>query len=70
MFQLIDYQRIQEMKHTIFMFHFSFNVSLQKNTVGAIQKHWGRDLKTLRERWNAPSVFKKMKHETKDETWN
>ena len=32
-------------------FIFSFNVSLQKNTVGAIQKHCGRDLKTLWERF-------------------
>ena len=28
-----------------------------KNTVGAIQKHCGSDLKTLRERESAPSVF-------------
>ena len=38
-----------------------------KNTVGAIQKHWGSDLKKLRERESAPSVFLKMKHETKNE---
>ena len=56
-------------------FTFSFNVSLQKtlwerfkNTVGAIQKHCGSDSKTLRERESAPSVFLKMKHETKNET--
>ena len=36
--------------------------------MGAIQKHWGSDLKTLRERESAPSVFLKMKHETKNET--
>ena len=53
------------------MFHFKKTLWERfKNTVGAIQKHWGRDLKTLRERWNAPSVFKKMKHETKNETLN
>ena len=32
-------------------FTFSFNASVQKNTVGAIQKHWGSDLKTLWERF-------------------
>ena len=36
--------------------------------MGAIQKHCGSDLKTLRERESAPSVFWKMKHETKNET--
>ena len=40
-----------------------------KNTVGAIQKHRGSDSKTLREQSIAPSVFKKMKHETKSETF-
>ena len=49
-------------------FTFSFNVSVQKNTVGAIQKHCGSDLKTLWERESAPTVFWKMKHETKNET--
>ena len=56
-------------------FIFGFNVSLKKtlweknkNTVGAIQKHCGSDLKTLWERESAPSVFWKMKHETKNET--
>ena len=39
-----------------------------KNTEGEKQKHWGSDSKTLRERESAPSVFWKMKHETKDET--
>uniref|UniRef100_UPI004027FE4D hypothetical protein n=1 Tax=Alloprevotella sp. TaxID=1872471 RepID=UPI004027FE4D len=39
-----------------------------KNTVGAIQKHCGSDLKTLWERESAPTVFLKMKHETKNET--
>jgi len=36
--------------------------------VGAIQNPCGSDLKTLRERESAPSVFLKMKHETKSET--
>ena len=36
--------------------------------MGAIQKHCGSDFKTLRERESAPSVFLKMKHETKNET--
>ena len=36
--------------------------------MGAIQKHCGSDSKTLRERESAPSVFWKMKHETKSET--
>ena len=39
-----------------------------KNTVGAIQNPCGSDSKTLRERESAPSVFLKMKHETKNET--
>ena len=39
-----------------------------KNTEGAISKPNGRETKTLRERESAPSVFKKMKHETKNET--
>ena len=56
-------------------FTFSFNVSFKKtlreknkNTVGAIQNPCGSDSKTLRERESAPSVFWKMKHETKNET--
>ena len=39
-----------------------------KNTEGEKQKHCGSDSKTLRERESAPSVFFKMKHETKSET--
>ena len=39
-----------------------------KNTEGEKQKHCGSDSKTLRERESAPSVFWKMKHETKNET--
>ena len=39
-----------------------------KNTEGEKQKHCGSDSKTLRERESAPSVFWKMKHETKSET--
>ena len=57
------------------MFHFWFQCFIlktlwekNKNTVGAIQKHCGSDLKTLRERESAPSVFWKVKHETKNET--
>ena len=45
------------------MFHY-------KNTEGEKQKHCGSDSKTLRERESAPSVFFKMKHETKNETKN
>ena len=43
------------------MFHF-------KNTEGEKQKHCGSDLKALWERESAPTVFWKMKHETKNET--
>ena len=51
------------------MFHFKKTLWERfKNTVGAIQKHCGSDFKTLRERESAPSVFWKMKHETKNET--
>ena len=57
------------------MFHFWFQCFIlktlwekNKNTVGAIQKHCGSDLKTLRERESTPSVFLKVKHETKNET--
>ena len=39
-----------------------------KNTEGEKQKHCGSNSKTLRERESAPSVFLKMKHETKNET--
>ena len=37
--------------------------------MGAIQPPCGSDSKTLRERFHAPSVFWKMKHETKNETY-
>ena len=57
------------------MFHFWFQCFILKtlwekikNTVGEIQKHCGRDSKTLWERESAPSVFLKVKHETKSET--
>ena len=40
-----------------------------KNTEGEKQKHCGSDSKTLWERECTPSVFWKMKHETKNETW-
>ena len=51
-------------------FYVSFLVSMfhTKNTEGEKQKHCGSDSKTLRERESAPSVFWKMKHETKNET--
>ena len=39
-----------------------------KNTEGEKQKHCGSDSKTLWERESAPSVFLKVKHETKNET--
>ena len=57
------------------MFHFWFQYFIlktlrekNKNTEGAIQNPCGSDSKTLRERESAPSVFLKMKHETKNET--
>ena len=50
------------------MFHFWFQCFILKNTVGEKQKHCGSDSKTLWERESAPSVFLKMKHETKNET--
>ena len=51
-------------------FYVSLLVSMfhSKNTEGEKQKHCGSDSKTLRERESAPSVFWKMKHETKNET--
>ena len=39
-----------------------------KNTEGEKQKHCGSDSKTLWERESAPTVFWKVKHETKIET--
>ena len=56
------------MKHATFMFHFWFQCFILKNTVGEKQKHYGSDSKTLWERESAPSVFWKVKHETKNET--
>ena len=58
------------MKAETYDFYVSFLVSMfhSKNTEGEKQKHCGSDLKTLRERESAPSVFLKMKHETKNET--
>ena len=50
------------------MFHSKNTEGEKKNTVGAIQNLCGSDSKTLRERESAPSVFWKMKHETKNET--
>ena len=51
-------------------FYVSFLVSMfhSKNTEGEKQKHCGSDSKTLRERFHAPTVFWKVKHETKNET--
>ena len=51
-------------------FYVLFLVSMfhTKNTEGEKQKHCGSDSKTLRERESAPSVFWRMKHETKSET--
>ena len=51
-------------------FYVSLLVSMfhTKNTEGEKHKHCGSDSKTLRERESAPSVFWKMKHETKSET--
>ena len=50
------------------MFHTKNTEGKNKNTEGAIQNLCGSDSKTLRERESAPSVFWKMKHETKNET--
>ena len=64
MFQLFDYQRIQEMKHTISMFHFYFQCFTSK-------KHYGSDLKTLRERFkNTEGAMKRSLSVLKNETWN
>ena len=51
------------------MFHSKNTEGKNKNTVGTIQNPCGSDSKTLRERFHAPSVFWKMKHETKNETY-
>ena len=58
------------LKAETYDFYVSFLVSMfhSKNTVGEKQKHCGSDTKTLRERFYAPSVFLKVKHETKNET--
>ena len=58
------------LKAETYDFYVSFLVSMfhTKNTEGEKQKHCGSDSKTLRERATAPSVFWKMKHETKNET--
>ena len=58
------------MKDETYDFYVSLLVSMfhSKNTEGEKQKHWWSDSKTLRERFHAPSVFWKMKHETKNET--
>ena len=58
------------LKAETYNFYVSLLVSMfhSKNTVGAIQKHCGSDLKTLWECEIAPTVFWKMKHETKNET--
>ena len=58
------------MKTETYDFYVSFLLSMfhSKNTEGEKQKHCGSDSKTLRERESAPSVFWKMKHETKNET--
>ena len=52
------------------MFHFKKTLWERfKNTVGAIQKHWGSDetLPQCLKKWN---MKLKMKHETKNETLN
>ena len=51
MFQLIENQTFQELKHWCSMFHFWFQCFILKNTVGEKQKHCGSDSKTLRERF-------------------
>ena len=73
----ITYKKYVLSKAETYDFYVSFLVSMfhtkntegeNKNTVGAIQNPCGSDSKTLRERESAPSVFLKMKHETKSET--
>ena len=58
------------LKAETYDFYVSFLVSMfhSKNTEGEKQKHCGSDSKTLWERENAPTVFWKVKHETKNET--
>ena len=58
------------LKAETYNFYVSLLVSMfhSKNTEGEKQKHCGSGSKTLRERESAPSVFLKMKHETKNET--
>ena len=52
-------------------FTFSFNVSLQKNTVGAIKKHCGSDSKPLWERCkNTVGAITRSLSVFKNETWN
>ena len=77
-FNLLIIKAFKRWNIRIQCFTFSFNVSLQKNTVGAIQKHWGRDLKhcgrdlkTLRERFkNTEGAMKRSLSVLKNETWN
>ena len=59
------------LKDETYDFYVSLLVSMfhSKNTEGEKHKHCGSDSKTLRERFHAPSVFWKMKHETKSETF-
>ena len=59
------------LKDETYDFYVSLLVSMfhTKNTEEKKQNPCGSDSKTLRERFHAPSVFWKMKHETKNETW-
>ena len=54
------------------MFHFKKTLWERfKNTVGEIQKHWGRDLKTLWERFkNTEGAMKRSLSVLKNGTWN
>ena len=67
-FQRVDYQSLRNMKHCTCMFHIMFQCFISKtlrerfkNTVGAIQKHWGSDrsLPQCFLKWN---MKHKMKH--------
>ena len=67
-FQCVDYQLLRNMKHSTRMFHIMFQCFISKtlwerfkNTVGAIQKHWGSDqsLPQCFLKWN---MKHKMKH--------
>ena len=56
-FNLLIINTFEDWNIRLLCFIFSFNVSLKKNTVGAIKKHCGSDSKTQWERETSPIVF-------------